>query len=188
LDWDIEGNSCLNCPADDPASNSNSSSTGSNSACWNHHQSPIELNRNLGIPNSTTSQECIDLHWMKYEDSTCTWQHLTDANAVTVERHALRVAQPIEGTEDEHNMRLACPSVTAPRKFGRIDFSKGFHNWWFLSHIDFHVPSEHAQDGKRYSAEAQMYHYYSEPSGNITGNLTNENEVGVPQKGSGLEP
>lgn len=34
-------------------------------------------------------------------------------------------------------------------------------DWWYLSHIDFHVPSEHTQEGKRYDAEIQMYHFYS---------------------------
>jgi hypothetical protein len=43
----------------------------------------------------------------------------------------------------------------------RIDFSKGFSQWWHLSHTDFHVPSEHTQEGKRYAGEIQMYHWYS---------------------------
>jgi hypothetical protein len=98
---------------------------------------------------------------MKYEDSSCTWQHLVDANAISIERHALRVAQPLEGSFSEGSVRLACPEPGRGRRWGKIDFSKGFSQWWYLSHIDFHVPSEHTQDGKRYSAEAQMYHYYS---------------------------
>jgi hypothetical protein len=54
---------------------------------------------------------------------------------------------------------LACRSTDA--SWGRIDFSKGFSQWWYLSHIDFHVPSEHMQEGKRYDGEMQMYHFYS---------------------------
>lgn len=37
----------------------------------------------------------------------------------------------------------------------------GFSDWWYLSHTDIHVPSEHTQEGKRYDAEIQMYHFYS---------------------------
>jgi hypothetical protein len=38
---------------------------------------------------------------------------------------------------------------------------KGFSQWWHLSHIDIHTPSEHTQDGRRYDAEIHMKHFYS---------------------------
>jgi hypothetical protein len=108
--------------------------------------------------------ECIDLHWMKYEDGTCSWDHLVEGNAFTVERHGLRVRQPLdEGLDAEGHLKLKCLEQGRGRIWSRLDFSKGFSDWWFLSHTDFHVPSEHTQDGKRYSAEVQMYHYYSVP-------------------------
>lgn len=98
---------------------------------------------------------------MKYEDSSCTWQQLEDQGAFTVERHALKMTQPLQhGSGGTNNIRINCPSDLG-RRFGRIDFSKGFSDWWFLSHIDFKVPSEHTQEGKRYSAEIQMNHFYS---------------------------
>ena len=164
--WEIRENNCRSCPADAPEGSLPDE-------CHTHHQSPIDLQRNRGLTDHEMETECIDWHWMKYEDSSCTWQDLIDADAITVERHALRVTQPVDDELGRAgNLRLDCPGP--PRSFGRIDFSKGFADWWFLSHIDFHVPSEHTQDGKRYSAEAQMYHFYSEESGNAAGN---ENEV-----------
>jgi hypothetical protein len=51
---------------------------------------------------------------------------------------------------DDDEIRIDCNKEGVGRKFGRIDFSKGFSQWWFLSHIDFHTPSEHTQEGKRY--------------------------------------
>jgi hypothetical protein len=150
VEWDIDSNTCKWCPEG-----------GDSMECHLHHQSPIDLQRNRGILNHPMENECIDLHWMKYEDSSCTWQQMVDGDAFSVERHALRVTQPMEGSHEEDNLRLACPEPKRGRRFGKLDFSKGFSDWWFLSHIDFHVPSEHTQDGKRYSAEAQMYHFYS---------------------------
>jgi carbonic anhydrase len=105
---------------------------------------------------------CIDRHWMKYEDSTCSWSMLDAKKAFIIERHGLKMIQPIDyGNGGDENMRLDCDDTDKGRLFGRIDFSKGFHEWWFLSHIDFKVPSEHTQEGKRYSAEVQMAHFYS---------------------------
>jgi len=47
------------------------------------------------------------------------------------------------------------------RSAGQIDFSKGFSQWWHLSHTDVHVPSEHTQEGRRYDGEIHLYHWYS---------------------------
>lgn len=140
----MNGNSCEFCPV-------------GSTNCGTHHQSPIELNRDRGILGNKNANECVDLHWMKHEGGSCTFDELVEKNAFTIERHALKIKQPLEygGV-----IRLDCSSPTG-RLFPRIDFSRGFSAWWFLSHIDFKVPSEHTQDGKRYSAEVQMAHFYS---------------------------
>lgn len=88
-----------------------------------------------------------------------------DNDAFTIERHALKVTQPVEVFNGTH--RLNCPR-SGGRRWGRIDFSKGFSEWWFLSHMDIKVPSEHLQEGKQYSGEIQLAHFYSVP-GEIAG-------------------
>lgn len=98
---------------------------------------------------------------MKYEDGSCTWEQLEDS--FTIERHALKVSQPVEFNEalgDGKGFRLDCASPDGPRRFARIDFSWGFNWWWFQSHLDIKIPSEHTQNGKRYSAEVQMAHFF----------------------------
>jgi hypothetical protein len=105
---------------------------------------------------------------------------MIDGDAFKVERHGLRVTQPLDESgrvDDNGYVQLDCSVPGEGRRWGRIDYSKGFAQWWFLSHIDFHVPSEHTQEGKHYSAEAQMYHYYQKES--VDGGTDNENEVSV---------
>ena len=119
--------------------------------------------------NDTIASWFQDLHWMKYEDSTCSVEELIEKNQFTIERHGLRIGQPITVYDDMVNdtdgvfdgIKLECRTEGIGSKFGRIDFSKGFSDWWYLSHTDLHVPSEHTQEGKRYDAEIQMYHFYS---------------------------
>ncbi len=68
--WTLEKNYCRWCPLDSPDS------------CGRHHMSPINLERNRGLgywgkteenngdPGANAdpeAQECIDVHWMKYE-------------------------------------------------------------------------------------------------------------------------
>ena len=150
INWEL-GGGCEWCP--DSGENSDAS-------CGRHHQSPINLERFVADETNTQFKECIDLHWMKYIDSACSYDQLVAKNAIFVDRHALRVVQPIvPGGEGNLTHRLACRSTDA--SWGRIDFSKGFSQWWYLSHIDFHVPSEHMQEGKRYDGEMQIYHFYS---------------------------
>ena len=81
-------------------------------------------------------KECIDSHWMKYEDAACSWNDLTTKNAFSIERHTLKVTQPLEyGNGGDEGIRLGCTiGGDDGRRFGRIDFSKGFSYWWFLSH------------------------------------------------------
>jgi hypothetical protein len=148
-EWEFEKNYCIWCPA-----------SGGTDNCGRHHQSPINLDRDRGIEGHPNAKECIDVHWMKYEDSYCDLAQLKAADAFTIERHALRITQPIT-VEDNDDLVMECNKPGVGRKFGRIDFSKGFSQWWFLSHIDLHTPSEHAQEGKRYDAEMQIHHFYS---------------------------
>ena len=68
-DWGITKNNCRWCPASKDGS-------GSDNNCGVHHQSPVNLQREVGYDFNTSSpyysdiaNECIDLHWMKYEDS-----------------------------------------------------------------------------------------------------------------------
>jgi len=169
IDDDYNGNSCQHCPA------------GSND-CGRHHQSPINLQREYGLEIGTheNARECIDLHWMKYEDSYCTMDQLVAADAFTIERHALRISQPIEVYDDvaddkdgvPDGVRLMCRIEGKGSRFGRIDYSKGFSDWWYLSHMDVHVPSEHTQEGKQYDAEIQLQHFYSVPWWNEMGTVS----------------
>jgi Eukaryotic-type carbonic anhydrase len=144
--WSLADNFCLWCPDD---------------RCGTHHESPINLQRARALPESEEYNKCIDVHWMQYHDSTCTFETLKASNSIRVDRHALRVIQPMSISSDTGEYEVDCRIVGEGRRFGRIDFSKGFSAWWYLSHIDFHVPSEHTQEGKRYDAELQMYHFYS---------------------------
>lgn len=60
------------------------------------------------------------------------------------------------------------------------DYSKGFSDYWFLSHVDIKVPSEHIQNGMRFDAEVQMKHFYTLPIGTLNEKgQANENEVGT---------
>ena len=150
INWELSGG-CEWCPE---------SGENLDGSCGRHHQSPINVERFVADETSGQYKECIDLHWMKYIDSACSYDQLVAKNAIFVDRHALRIVQPIvPGGDGNLTHRLACRSTDA--SWGRIDFSKGFSQWWYLSHIDFHVPSEHTQEGKRYDGEMQMYHFYS---------------------------
>jgi len=143
--WTLQRNHCRWCPV-------------GSTNCSQHHQSPIDLQRNRAISGSQFENECIDVHWMAYHDSSCTFEELRKYDSFLVDRHALRIIQPI-GLSQNGTYRVDCQDEG--RRWGRIDFSKGFSHWWHLSHTDFHVPSEHTQEGKRYDAEMHMYHFYS---------------------------
>ena len=148
--WSIQQNYCEWCPDD-----------GTN-LCGDHHQAPLALTRSHADPNSTDYNECIDRHWMKYLDSFCTLDDLIQGNGFQIERHALRVAQPIKIlNETEHTYELKCNKPGVGVRMGMIDYSEGFSQWWYLSHIDFSTPSEHTQNGKRYDVEAKMMVFYS---------------------------
>lgn len=106
---------------------------------------------------------CADGHWMAYFDSSCSFNELKNKDAFIIDRFALRIIQPIIDTNNDGSYTIDCRGNNNAQ-WGRIDFANGFPDWWLLSHIDFHVPSEHTQEGKRYSGEIQMYHFYSVPA------------------------
>ena len=146
IGWSFRENSCRWCP---PGAN-----------CGTHHQSPINLYREVTQTTDPLYNKCIDGHLMKYFDSSCTWDELVRTNSFSIERHSLKIIQPTELMADG-TYQIACQNPAGERRFGRLDYAKGFSNWWHLSHIDLHVPSEHTQNGKRYDGELQMYQFYS---------------------------
>jgi hypothetical protein len=94
--WKITRNDCDWCPE-------------GSDQCGRHHQSPVNLLRETGLPldsSNDLANECIDLHWIKYEDSLCTFQQLKERNAFTIERHALRTSYPLYFTGNAENAKL----------------------------------------------------------------------------------
>jgi hypothetical protein len=72
MGWKLDENFCESC---EPGDN-----------CEDHHQSPVNLDRNWGARKHLGDigvMNCGDNHWMKYESGTCTWEHLKAANAIT---------------------------------------------------------------------------------------------------------
>jgi len=112
LGWSLRRNECENCEPGD--------------GCGTHHQSPVPLDRQWGARKrmgDTGVMNCGDNHWMKYESGTCNWEHLVDANAITVERHALRISQPVEKVGDDYE--LDCYTDGRGRILSRMDMSGG---------------------------------------------------------------
>lgn len=145
IDWGLKENHCKNC---------------AHGCKGVHHQSPIDLSRKWGYTDTPDDAEaCIDGHWISYHDGTCSWDMLKAANAFSIERHALRIGQPLERHADGY--RLNCTLKSGRRLFPRLDFPYGFSSPFFLSHTEIRVPSEHTQDGKRYHAEVQLPHFFS---------------------------
>lgn len=153
IGWSLSQNSCKWCPSDVPEDSQADE-------CRSHHQSPINLQRNRAIEGNPLYNYCVDSHWMAYYDSTCSWSDLKKHNAFSIERHALKVTQPLEYIGN-NTYQVACYEKKRGNVFGKIDFSKGFSQWWHLSHMDVHVPSEHFQEGKQYAGELQLHHFYS---------------------------
>ena len=81
---------------------------------------------------------------MKYEDSFCSLEELIDTDAFTIERHGLRIQQPITVYDDYADdidgvvdgVRLNCRIPGNGSRFGRIDFSKGFSDWYVVEGED----------------------------------------------------
>lgn len=122
-DWTLSQNDCQWCPAQ-------------GNDCGTHHNSPINLERNRAINESEWHNQCIDIHMMHHHDSSCTFDELVRLNAFTIERYALKINQPIEEYDDYY--RVAC-SDNGEHYWAQLDYSRGFSNWWWLSHTDFHV-------------------------------------------------
>jgi hypothetical protein len=102
-----------------------------------------------------------DYHWMAYEDRSCRWSDIIDndntpeRNNFQIRRHSLQILQPVN--EDGE---LQCLRNDGRNSFPRLDYSKGFPDWWHLSHTEITVPSEHFQEGKQYDAEVHLAHFY----------------------------
>jgi hypothetical protein len=130
--------------------------------CDRHSMSPIRLKRDRGDPSSANYKECVDAHWMKYEEGGCTWEDMVDnsesqeRSQFHIRRHALQILQPTD-----RNGNIRCPS-TGDHRFPRIDYPKGFPEWWHLAHTEISVRSEHFQETKQYDAEVHLSHFYSE--------------------------
>jgi hypothetical protein len=101
---------------------------------------------------------------------------MIEADSFVIERHGLRINMPISVSDGTAKMDCQIPGRGS--RFGRIDFSKGFSQWWYLSHIDIHTPSEHTQEGKRYDAELQLHHFYS-VSADVAGVANEVATVGI---------
>jgi len=99
---------------------------------------------------------------MAYEDRSCRWSDIVN-NAFTptrnnfrIRRHALQILQPVDAQGN-----LQCRRQDGRNSFPRLDYPKGFPDWWHLSHTEVTVPSEHFQAGKQYDAEVHLAHFYS---------------------------
>jgi len=84
--------------------------------CGRHHQSPIDLRRNRAIEGNAMENQCLDDHWMSYHDSTCNFRELQAKNAFSIERHALKIVQPLTEVND-NQYQLDCGGTD---RFGRI--------------------------------------------------------------------
>lgn len=111
--WDYTRNHCKWCPAES-----------SRRPCGEHHQSPIDLQRNRAIESDPNFNFCIDVHWMAYYDSSCTFEELKKNNAFTIERHALKITQPVIFSNKVNKYINGCHSPGVGRAWGKIDFSK----------------------------------------------------------------
>lgn len=148
VDNEVDNNNCKWCPA--------------GGDCGQTRQSPINLERNRGLTDDPMFKECPDWHRMKFFDGSCTWDDLVDnenalhRNNFLIRRHALQILQPVDENGD-----LQCFNKSVYGEgYPRLDYSKGFPNWWFLAHTEISVPSQHTQEGKRYDAEVSMAHFY----------------------------
>jgi len=146
---EIENNNCRWCPE-------------GSSDCGQHRQSPINLKRDRGLFNHPNEKRCPDWHWMKYRDGACAWNDLVDnddsmhRNNFLIDRHALQILQPV----DDDGVLQCFNETLGGRIYPKLDYSKGFPDWWNLHHTEISVPSEHTQEGVRYDAEVTLAHFY----------------------------
>ncbi|KAL3909150.1 MAG: hypothetical protein SGILL_008201 [Bacillariaceae sp.] len=141
IGWELDENMCIHCPL-----------TG-NSCPFNHRMSPVDLVRDRAIEDHSNWKECPDWHWMNFEDGSCDWDDMR--GHFEISRHALQIHTPQRSNGD-----IDCSDSDGSRKYPRLDYSKGFPDWWHLDRTDIKVPSEHTQHGKRYAAEVSLAHFY----------------------------
>ena len=101
-------------------------------------------------------KECKDWHWMQYRDDTCTFDDMK--SQFEINRHALQIWIPVKD-----NGKIDCWEEGKGRRYPRLDYSKGFPDWWYLQRTDISVPSQHTQEGHRYAAEVTLAHFYEIP-------------------------
>jgi len=77
------------------------------------------------------------------------------ADEFHINRNGLSITTPLTDDDD-----IDCVDDIGQRKFPKLDYSKGFPDWWYLDRIDISVPSEHVQHGQRYAAEVKLSHFY----------------------------
>jgi hypothetical protein len=121
-----------------------------------HRQSPVDLQRNPAVIGDPAEKECPDWHYMQHKADSCTWEDMVNKDTFKILRSSLRINIPI--TQDGE---IDCVDpVDGERRFPRLDYSKGFPDWWLMDHIDLSVPGHHGQEGKLYPAELTLAHYY----------------------------
>jgi len=135
-------------------------------------QCPVELKRNRGFTGDEKWKECIDVHWMAYYDGSCTWEDITNnklgaehENNFFIRRHALQVMMPLD---TKGNLKCTPGERIGDNPgplFPKLDYSKGFPEYWFLSHLESKTPSEWVQEGVKYDAEITMSQFYERPWG-----------------------
>lgn len=117
-----------------------------------HRQSPINLLREVGVTGGDAEKDCPDWHYIQARDDSCTWDDMKDQ--FTIERHALKLSIPQLPNGD-----IDCIE-NGERRYPRLDYSKGFPDWFFLQHTEIMIPSQHTQEGTQYAAEITLAHFY----------------------------
>jgi hypothetical protein len=125
-------------------------------SCGLQRQSPIDLKRNRGVIGDPNEKDCPDWHWMAYRPDSCSWEDMATKDTFQIERHALQIHIP---TNDDGDIDCTRKSDNA-RRWPRLDYSKGFPDWWWMSRMDVTVPSQHHQEGVQYAAEVTLAHFY----------------------------
>jgi hypothetical protein len=113
------------------------------------------LLRNRAVVGDPRVKDCPDWHFFAFHRDTCTFNDLRDQ--FIIERYALQLHIPTRRNGD-----IDCVNADGERAFPRLDYSKGFPDWWHMARIDISVPSQHLQEGNQYAAEVTLAHFYEE--------------------------
>jgi hypothetical protein len=81
---------------------------------------------------------------------------MVSKNTFEIKPSSLRINIP---TTDDGEVDCVRAS-DGERRWPRLDYSKGFPDWWLMSHMDLSVPSQHKQEGVKYAAELTLAHFY----------------------------